>query len=409
MSAITRSSLPRMSRSSVMRSIRSACSALILSDSSAVSCRRRISTIACAWISDRPNFSCRPSRAASGSRERADQRDDLVEVVERDEQALQDVGARLGLAQLELRAADDDLALVIHVVVDQLAQVQRLRHAVDQRDHVHAERGLQRRVLVDLVEDDLRDRVALELDDQAHAVAVGLVAQVGDLREAAVVVRLLELHDQAGAVAAAVALVDLVRPHRHEPRVDPRRGRADARQAELLRGRQRLGVEVVDDLHVVGDEADRHDHHAGGVLPRQIMQVVVDVGLEPRHVRRAGPRAEHQLAAVPGAGLLPHPLDDLGGDAAVLGDVGAAARPARLVHRARDRVRHEHQVRLASYLVGQLGQPGQGGVDHRLDEARMVEVVPQPVEPRGARHARRRRRPGSPGTAGSRSTTSRPT
>ena len=28
-----------------------------------------------------------------------------------------------------------------------------------------------------------------------------------------------------------------------------------------LGGRQRLGVEVVDDLHVVGDEADRHEHH----------------------------------------------------------------------------------------------------------------------------------------------------
>ena len=62
--------------------------------------------------------------------------------------------------------------------------VQRLRPAVDQRQHDDAEGGLQLRVLVELVQDDLRLRVALELDDDAHAVAVGLVAQVGDARRA---------------------------------------------------------------------------------------------------------------------------------------------------------------------------------------------------------------------------------
>ena len=74
-----------------------------------------------------------------------------------------------------------DLALVVDVVAEHLAQRQRARHVVDQRDHVDAERRLQRRVLVELVEHDLRDRVALELDHDPHAAAVGLVAQVGDL------------------------------------------------------------------------------------------------------------------------------------------------------------------------------------------------------------------------------------
>ena len=111
----------------------------------------------------------------------ADQLDDLVEVVERDQQALEAVDARLERAQLVLGAADDDLALVLDVVADDLAQRQRLRHVVDQRDGVDAERRLHRRVLVELVEHDLRDRVALELDHDPHAVAVRLVAQVGDL------------------------------------------------------------------------------------------------------------------------------------------------------------------------------------------------------------------------------------
>ena len=56
-------------------------------------------------------------------------------------------------------------------------------HAVDERDRVVAERGLQRRVLEELVEDDLRDRVALQLDDDAHARLVGQVAKPRDLGE----------------------------------------------------------------------------------------------------------------------------------------------------------------------------------------------------------------------------------
>ncbi len=48
------------------------------------------------------------------------------------------------------------------------------------RQHVDAKTRLQRRVAVELVEDDVGDRVALELDDDADAVAIALVAQVGD-------------------------------------------------------------------------------------------------------------------------------------------------------------------------------------------------------------------------------------
>ena len=43
------------------------------------------------------------------------------------------------LAQLVLGAPGDDLALVADVVVDQLLQAERPRHAVDERDHVDAE------------------------------------------------------------------------------------------------------------------------------------------------------------------------------------------------------------------------------------------------------------------------------
>ena len=137
---------------------------------------------------------------------RADQRDHRVEVVERDQQALEDVRAGLLEPELVLGAADDDLALVADVGVEDLAQRERARHAVDERDGVDAERRLHVRVLVELVQHDLRDRVALELDHEPHAVAVGLVAQVGDVRDLLVVDEVGDLLDQA----AVAALLDLV-------------------------------------------------------------------------------------------------------------------------------------------------------------------------------------------------------
>jgi len=111
----------------------------------------------------------------------ADERDDRVDVVERDDVALEDVRAALGLVQLVLRAADDDLALEVEVVPDELEQRERLRHAVDERDGVVAECRLQRRVLEQLVECDLRNGVALQLDLDAHAGAIGVVGEIGDL------------------------------------------------------------------------------------------------------------------------------------------------------------------------------------------------------------------------------------
>jgi hypothetical protein len=65
---------------------------------------RRRSRIADAWISDSSNASIRPSRLV-GVVGAADQRDHLVEVVERDQIALEDVRALLALrsSNFELR------------------------------------------------------------------------------------------------------------------------------------------------------------------------------------------------------------------------------------------------------------------------------------------------------------------
>ena len=51
-------------------------------------------------------------------------------------------------------------------------------------------------VLEELVQDDLLHRVAAELDDDAHAVAVALVAQVGDAVDLLVLDQLGDRLDQ---------------------------------------------------------------------------------------------------------------------------------------------------------------------------------------------------------------------
>ena len=95
------------------------------------------------------------------------------------------MGARLGLCELVLRAPRDDILLVADVVTEDLFEVHDDGLAVDEGEHDDAEAVLQLRVLVQLVEDDVRRAVAAQLDDDAHAAAVGLVAQICDARRSA--------------------------------------------------------------------------------------------------------------------------------------------------------------------------------------------------------------------------------
>ncbi len=131
---------------------------------------------------------------------RLDDGDDLVDVVERDDVALEDVGALLGLAQVVPGAAEDDFLLVLHVVEEHVLQRQLPRHAVDECELDDADARLERGVLVELVHDHLRDHALLELDDHAHALAIGLVAQVGDLRQLLLANQFGDLENQLGLV-----------------------------------------------------------------------------------------------------------------------------------------------------------------------------------------------------------------
>ncbi len=134
----------------------------------------------------------------------ADDADDGVEVIDGDLEAEQGVFAVAGLAEKEGGAAADDVDAVIDEGVDRVVEREFLRLAVEDGQEDHREGLLHLGVFVELVEDDFMLRAALELDDDAHAVAVGLVADVGDVVDDFFV-------DDFGDALDEIGLVDLVR------------------------------------------------------------------------------------------------------------------------------------------------------------------------------------------------------
>ena len=274
--------------------------------------------------------------------------------------------ARLGLAQLELRPSRDDLALEVEVVLEHVAKRERSRHAVDERNGVEAEGRLKRRVLVELVQRDLRDGVALELDLDPHPRAVGVVGEVGDLGQDLVVDEVGDLLDHTDVAAllhavrqlgdddrglAAAQLLDVCASPHDDPAAsrairlansfaaedDPARRKVGA----LDVARQTLDVDlgVVDDRHdgvddlpeVVRRDVRRHaDGDAGGAVDEQV---------------REARREDRGLAA--GLVVVRLEVDRVGVDVAQ--QLGRNAREARLgvAHRRRGIVVDVPEVALA--------------------------------------------------------------
>ena len=241
-------------------------------------------------------------------RRRLDQRDHLVDVGERDGEALEDVPPLARLAQVEARAPDDDLAPVLQEELDELLEVQEPRLVVDQRDHVHAEAVLQLRQLVQVVEDDLRDLAALQLDHDAHAGLVRLVAQVRDPLE-------LLLADELADAAEQVRLVHLVGDLVDDDRLPVAlvevldvRARADddaaaagpvalAHPLEPVDDPGGREVRRRDDLHQLVDRDPGIREHREAAVDRLAEVVRRDVGRHPHRDARA---AVHEQVGQPG-------------------------------------------------------------------------------------------------------------
>src|ERR1019366_2776132 len=126
-----RSGEARIASYSVICAISSLYSSVSCCRSRAASLRSCISRIARDWISSISSSSIRPCCAAAADALGPDQRDDLVDPVNRLDQRDQDVGALLRLAEQVPGAPDDDLDLMGDPVPDQLVKAERPGHAVD--------------------------------------------------------------------------------------------------------------------------------------------------------------------------------------------------------------------------------------------------------------------------------------
>ncbi len=116
-------------------------------------------------------------------------------------------------------APGDDLFAERDKGDDHVAQRHQLGPAAIERQHVDPEADLQRGMAVELVQDDLGVGVALQLDDEAHAVAVALVAHVGDaldelvahaFGDALLQLRLVDLVGHLGEDDRVALLADLL-------------------------------------------------------------------------------------------------------------------------------------------------------------------------------------------------------
>ena len=138
-----------------------------------------------------------------------DRLDHCVQLVQRLDQALQDVVALLGFPEVKLRPPANHLAAEDDVLLERHLEVDHPRLAVNQREHVHRERAPHGGVLVQGIQHRLRLARPAQLDHDAHAVAVGLVAQVTDAID-------LLVADQARDALHKRCFVHLERQLRHD-------------------------------------------------------------------------------------------------------------------------------------------------------------------------------------------------
>ena len=136
---------------------------------------------------------------------RADDGDDAVDIVGRDLEALQNVRTVARLLEVEARAALDNVLLEADILIEDLAQGQHARlqlaaRARNERDMDHRNGVFQLRIGEKLVEDDLRVGIAANVHDDLHALAGGMVLDVGDAFHALVLDQICHRLDQTGLV-----------------------------------------------------------------------------------------------------------------------------------------------------------------------------------------------------------------
>ena len=283
------------------------------------------------------------------------------------------------LAQLVNGAARDHFTPVADEGLDEVLQVHQLRLAVGERDHVDAEDRLHRRLLVEVVQDDVGVLAALELDDDAHAVLVRLVAQLRDALDQLAAHQVRDAFEQAGLVhlvwqlgdddrlaAVVVDLLDLGAGTHHDAAASGGVGAEDFAGAVDDAGRREIRAR--DQLHElrdrdrrVVDQRDAAVDHLAQVVRRDVgghahRDARRTVDEQVRHARRQDRRLRLGLVVVRDEidGFLVDVGEQLAGEArhahlgVAHGGRGVAVHRAEValaVHQQvahRERLRHAH-------------------------------------------------------------------
>ena len=131
---------------------------------------------------------------------RTDDADHLVNVVQGDQQACQDVGPFFRLVQVVFRPSGDHFLLVLQIKLQHFQKGEDLRFVIDQGQHDHAKAVLQLGVFVQLVQDNIGIGVFSELDHHPDTGLVCLVPEVRDAVDPFVLDQFADLFHQLGLV-----------------------------------------------------------------------------------------------------------------------------------------------------------------------------------------------------------------
>src|SRR6266850_2456630 len=203
----------------------------------------------------------------------ADDANHQIELLDGLAQARENVRPLLRARELVPRPAGDDLAPEADERLQHSLEVDDLRAAVDERQHDDPEARLHLRVLVELVQDDLRDLAAAQLEHDPDALPVRLVADLRDALDLLLLHELGDLLDEARLVHLVRQLADddglAAAPHLLGVRLRAQRDAAAAGRVRLANAAGAVDVaggREVWPRHHLGQPLDRragfvHQHH----------------------------------------------------------------------------------------------------------------------------------------------------
>src|SRR5688572_22177651 len=117
-------------------------------------------------------------------------------MIERNDQSLQDMGARLSFFQLKLGTAVNNLATVRDEVLQDFAKIQNLRSSVDNRQKNDAEGVVQPAMFIEIVQDDFSIFTAAQFDHNPHSLTIRFIPKIRDSFDSLVTNHVRDFFDQ---------------------------------------------------------------------------------------------------------------------------------------------------------------------------------------------------------------------